>query len=274
MKQGKKAIGKLTKAWLLVGGVMGLAMSMTGTASADAIDDIIARGELIVAAQTQGPPVSFVNKNGERVGFVVDIVKAIADDMGVKLKIIDYDWKGLIPAVVADKADFVAADMAPKPSRALVLTFTDAFYDSPTVMYTKKDSPYSHFKDLNKEGVTVGVVAGSSNKQLLEKHLPKATIKEFSGGGAALAKAVDTDRVVAVINDISAAKANMAKYSDTFKILDGALYVWPEAFGVRPEKTHLIAWLNNWIAWAKRDGKIQMWADYWRLSPAWQADHQ
>lgn len=265
---------KLSKTWLLGGGILGLAIAASGTASADAVDDIIARGELIVAAQTQGPPVSFVNKDGERVGFAIDIVKAIAEDMGVKLKIVDYDWKGLIPAVVANKADFVAADMAPKPARALVLTFTEAFYESPTVMYAKKDSGYSHFKDLNMEGVSVGVVAGSTNKNLLEKHLPKATIKEFAGGGPALAKAVESDRVVAVINDISAAKANMAKYGDTFTILDGALYVWPEAFGVRPEKAHLIAWLNNWITWAKRDGKIQKWADYWRLSPAWQADHQ
>ena len=34
-------------------------------ASADVVDDIIARGELRVAVQTQGPPVSFVDKNGD-----------------------------------------------------------------------------------------------------------------------------------------------------------------------------------------------------------------
>ncbi|MCZ6732235.1 MAG: transporter substrate-binding domain-containing protein, partial [Gammaproteobacteria bacterium] len=112
------------------------------------------------------------------------------------------------------------------------------------------------------------------NKKLLEKHMPKATIKEFTGGGPALAKAVSTDRVMAVINDVSAAYANMAKYGDEFMILDGDLYVWPEAFGVRPEKTHLIAWLNNWIAWAIRDGKMDQWAQYWRLSQDWQKDHQ
>jgi len=253
---------------------LGLALVAPNLANADAVDDIIKRGELIVAAQTQGPPVSFIDKDGKRVGFAIDIVEAIAKDMGVKLKIVDYDWKGLIPAIVSGKADFVAADMAPKPARALVLTFTDAFYNSPTVMYAKKSSGLKHFKDLNKSTISVGVVAGSSNKKLLEKHLPKATIKEFTGGGPALAKAVSTDRVAAVINDISAAKANMAKYGDEFMILDGALYVWPEAFGVRPEKTHLIAWLNNWITWAKRDGKMDQWAQYWRLSQDWQKDHQ
>ena len=143
---------------------LGLALVAPNLANADAVDDIIKRGELIVAAQTQGPPVSFIDKDGKRVGFVIDIVEAIAKDMGVKLKIVDYDWKGLIPAIVSGKADFVAADMAPKPARALVLTFTDAFYNSPTVMYAKKSSGLKHFKDLNKSSISVGVVAGSSNK--------------------------------------------------------------------------------------------------------------
>ena len=34
-------------------------------AQADQMDDILKRGELIVAVQTQGPPVSFVDKNGD-----------------------------------------------------------------------------------------------------------------------------------------------------------------------------------------------------------------
>ncbi len=86
------------------------------SASADVLKDIVKRGELRVAVQTQGPPVSYVDTKGNRTGFAVELVAMMAKDMGVKLKLLDYDWKGLIPAVTSGKADFLAADMTPNPS--------------------------------------------------------------------------------------------------------------------------------------------------------------
>ena len=68
------------------------------SASADVLQDIVKRGELRVAVQTQGPPVSFVDKNGERTGFAIEVVKMMADDMGVELMLLDFDWKGADPS--------------------------------------------------------------------------------------------------------------------------------------------------------------------------------
>lgn len=247
--------------------------AMAQSAAGGGIEEIVKRGELVVAVQTQGPPVSFVNKNGERVGFVVDIVKAMAADMGVKLVMQDYDFRGLIPAAVSGKIDFVAADMAPTPQRALQLTFTNEFYTEPAVLYAKSSKGFKAATDLNREGLSIAVTQGSSNKLVLERQFPRATIREFSGGGPALAQAADADRVDAVINTLSNARANLQSYGDKFVVLEGSLYYWPEAFAVRPERYHLIAWINNWLYWAKRDGKLDKWADYWRRSDAWRKDN-
>ncbi|WP_413993287.1 ABC transporter substrate-binding protein [Labrys okinawensis] len=243
------------------------------TATSDAVEEIVKRGELIVAVQTQGPPVSFVNKNGERVGFVIDMLKLMAADMGVKLVMKDYDFRGLIPAAVSGKVDFVAADMAPTPQRALQMTFTDTFYEEPAILYAKTSKGFQKAVELNKAGLRIGVAQGSSNKQILQHQFPNASIVELAGAGPALAQAADSDRVDAVINVRSAARSNLLSYGDTFKILEGDLYQWPEAFAVTPEKTHLIAWINNWLYWAKRDGKIEKWADYWRRSDDWRKDN-
>ena len=62
-------------------------------ANADVVEDIIKRGELRVAVQTQGPPVSFIDKNGKRTGFAMEVIEMMAKDMGVKLKVLDYDWE-------------------------------------------------------------------------------------------------------------------------------------------------------------------------------------
>jgi polar amino acid transport system substrate-binding protein len=129
--------------------LLGLALCTLGlsivasTASADVVKEIVKRGELRVAVQTQGPPVSFVDKNGARTGFAIEVVKMMAKDMGVELKLLDYDWKGLIPAVNSGKADFLAADMTPNAKRTLVLSFTEPYLYSDVVLYSKKTQSFN-----------------------------------------------------------------------------------------------------------------------------------
>jgi len=135
-------MGRVARILLAAGLVLGFGMAAFNQASADVVADIIKRGELRVAVQTQGPPVSFVDKNGVRTGFAVEVIKMMAKDMGVELKMLDYDWKGLIPAVRSGKADFLAADMTPNAKRTLVLSFTEPYLYSDAVLYAKKSKPF------------------------------------------------------------------------------------------------------------------------------------
>ena len=125
----------MQRLWLAATGILALCVGVQGSASADVVKDIVKRGELRVAVQTQGPPVSYVDTKGNRTGFAVELVEMMAKDMGVKLKLLDYDWKGLIPAVTSGKADFLAADMTPNAKRALVLIFTEPYMYSRNVIY-------------------------------------------------------------------------------------------------------------------------------------------
>ncbi len=240
-------------------------------ASADVVSDIVKRGELRVAVQTQGPPVSYVDTNGNRTGFAVELVQMMADDIGVKLKLLDYDWKGLIPAVVSGKADFLAADMTPKATRALVLNFTDPYMYSRNVIYSKKSKSFVNWQDACIEGVSVAVVQGSSNVGVLKAKCPAATIKEFAGGGPAVAQAVSADRADAGINDEASAKGYMIEYPE-FKILGGAPDRGPLSFATRPAETHLLEWLNNYIMLIKADGRMDKLKDYWMFGTDWKTD--
>ena len=250
-----------------------LAVSMFAqSASADVVNDIVKRGELRVAVQTQGPPVSFVDKNGERTGFAIEVVKMMAKDMGVELKLLDYDWKGLIPAVNSGKADFLAADMTPNAKRTLVLSFTEPYLYSDVVLYSKKKQSFKKWQDACVKGVSIGVVQGSSNVGLLKAKCPETTIKEFAGGGAAVAQAVEADRVDAGINDYASAAGYMLEYTN-FNILEGAPKRWPLSFGTRPDETHLLRWMDNYFMLIRNDGRLDSLADYWMRGPAWKKDH-
>ena len=64
-------------------GILAVALMGLPQAGADVVEDIVKRGELRVAVQTQGPPVSFIDKNGKRTGFAMEVIEMMAKDMGV-----------------------------------------------------------------------------------------------------------------------------------------------------------------------------------------------
>ncbi|MBL6995586.1 transporter substrate-binding domain-containing protein, partial [Desulfobacula sp.] len=84
---------------------------LTGISFAGTLTDIVKRGELRVAVQSGAAPYAFVDKNGVHAGSMIDFTQGMADVMGVKLKVLDFDWDGLIPALLSGKADILAADM-------------------------------------------------------------------------------------------------------------------------------------------------------------------
>ena len=67
--------------------VLGLALTMSGSAMARAYDDVIAAGELIVGVYKDFPPYSFQSEDGKPSGLDVEIGQAIADGLGVQMRV-------------------------------------------------------------------------------------------------------------------------------------------------------------------------------------------
>jgi polar amino acid transport system substrate-binding protein len=263
-------MAKIVRILLLVVFVAGL----TAMAQADTLEDIIQRGELRVAVQTQGPPFSFVDKNGERTGSSVEFCKLMAQEMGVKVVFLDYDWDGLIPALLSKKADILAADMTAKLGRALKVSFTNPFYTTGQVMYVKAGSSIKSAADANKPEITVATLLGSSYTETAKKHMPKAKIKEYKGGGNIAMNAVVAGHADVGVADLSSVNAMAATYPPgTLTILPTMLSYEPLSFAVRPEDRHLLEWVNLFFDWIRADGRYDANMKYWVETTDWKADH-
>lgn len=264
---GKKRLGTI---FLTLALVLGLAAA----AQADTLEEIVQRGELRVAVQTQGPPFSFVDKHGNRTGSSVEFCKLMAEEMGVKVVFLDYDWDGLIPALLSKKADILAADMTAKLSRALKVSFTKPFYTTGQVMYVKTGSPIKSVADANKPEVVVATLLGSSYTDTAKKLMPNATIKEYKGGGNIAMNAVVAGHAQVGVADLSSVHAMAATYPEgTITVLPAMLSYEPLSFAVRPEDRHLLEWIDLFFDWIRADGRWDQNMEYWVKSTAWQADH-
>lgn len=257
----------------MIMGLIAVCMTMFSTAHADEMDDILARGELRIAVQTQGPPVSFVDKNGARTGLAVELAQMMADDLGVKLVIQDYDWKGLIPALLSGKVDMIAADMTPTPQRAAQLLFSRPMFYQETVAVVLNDNPATKWEDLNKSGLNLGATQASSYGEAIKKYMPEASLKEFAGGTAATAQALATGRLDGMVSDLGNVSSFVKEFGN-LKILDGVITREPLAFAVQPNAFHLKIWLDNYVEIITEDKRLEQKINYWWNSTDWEADHK
>ena len=244
-----------------------------GIASAGTLDEIAKRGEIRIACQTQGAPFSFVDRNGNRTGSSVELTKMIAKEMGVKVKYLNYDWDGLIPALLSKKADMLAADMTPTLKRAMKISFTEPYMYTGSVVFVKQDSPIKTLKDI-KAGTKMAVLLGSTGESDAKKVFPDAKYKTYKGGGPLLINAVLAGHVEAGVNDGSAATSQIASFPpNSVRILEGQLSRSPLAFAVRYNSPDLQSWLNLFFLHISLDGRLEKNLNYWVNSLDWKKDH-
>ena len=255
---------------------LALTAGMVGTSMAGTLNEIVKRGELRVAVQSGAAPYAFVDKDGNHTGSMVEFTREMAKRMGVKLKILDFDWDGLIPALLSGKADILAADMTPTLKRALKITFADPWYYVQPCIFTKTGASYQVLEDVNKPSVTVGVLLGSTGETIAKKLLPNAKIKTYKGGGRMIVQALLAGHVDAGVNDDLAVLTVLPDFPpNSIRLLDKRLGKGkdPLAFAVRQESVNLWQWINLYFKTIRADGTYQKNVQYWMESTDWKKEH-
>jgi len=255
---------------------LAMTVGMAATAMSGTLTDIVKRGELRVAVQSGAAPYAFVDKNGKHTGAMVEFAREMSKRMGVKLKILDFDWDGLIPALLSGKADILAADMTPTLKRALKITFADPWIYVQPCIFTTTDAAYKTLEDVNKPDVTVGVLLGSTGETIAKKYLPKAKIKSYKGGGRMIVQALIAGHVNAGVNDDLAVLTVLPDFPPkSVRLLDKRLGRGkdPLAFAVRQESVNLWQWINLYFKTIRADGTYDDNIKYWMESTDWKKDH-
>ncbi len=141
--------------WL---GALGSAFHTSWQGSAQAQS----RPTLTMGTSADYPPYEFYDTStGEQqiVGFDIDIANYIADQLGFELEITDMDFNGLIPALQAERVDFVMAGMTPTEERLQNADFSDVYFEAQNTIIAKAGSDLETVEELS--GKLVGVQLGS-----------------------------------------------------------------------------------------------------------------
>ena len=147
---------------------LGIALLLLGGASAQAAD-------LRVGVEGAYPPFSWKESDGTLKGFDIDIAEAICAEMGRNCVLVEQDWDGMIPALLAKKFDAIIASMSITEERKKRVDFTIKYYNTPAKFVGKKGSGI----EISKSGLAgkrVGLQRGTTHQCFMEKIYPDAEL--------------------------------------------------------------------------------------------------
>jgi len=195
------------------------------------------------------PPMEFV-KDGQRTGFDIELVEALGQAMGKKIEWIDIDFKGLIPALQAGRADIAVSAIYITDDRKKVVDFTDAYYAGGLVVLTKKDGPIKTLKDL--DGRKVSVQVGTKSVNYLRDYYPKVQRIEVEKNQE-MFNLVQIGRSDAAVTGKPAAKL-FAQSTTDLTVIDEQITTEEYGIAVPKNKSDLTVAMNAALKQLKADG--------------------
>ena len=203
-----------------------------------------------MATNAEFPPYEFY-EGEEIVGIDADIAAAIAEELGMELKIEDMAFDSIIGAVTSGKADIGAAGMTVTPEREESVAFTDTYAHATQVIIVKEDSAIAGPDDL--AGKTVGVQLGTTG-DIYAEDIEDVTIERYNKGFEAV-QALTQGKIDAVVIDGQPAKEFVAD-AEGLKILDEAFTEEDYAIAVAKDNTELVEKINDALTKLKESGKL------------------
>ena len=122
--------------------------------------------EIRIGVEGAYPPFSSVTASGELQGFDIDIANALCEAMGAKCTLVQQDWDGIIPALLARKYDAIIASMSITEERKKKVAFSKKYYSTPAKFAAPKDSEV----EISSEGLsgkTVGVQRATTHDNFI-----------------------------------------------------------------------------------------------------------
>ena len=144
-------------------GAIALVMGLAGTAAQAA--------DLRVGVEGAYPPFSWKEADGTLKGFDIEIAEAICAELGRNCVLVEQDWDGMIPALLAKKFDTIIASMSITEERKKRVDFTIKYYNTPAKFVARKGSGLEISK-AGLKGKRIGLQRGTTHQCFMEKIYP------------------------------------------------------------------------------------------------------
>ena len=209
-------------------------------------------GEIVTGTNAEFEPWEF-HDGDAIVGIDPEIAGAIAEKLGMELKVEDMAFDAIIPSVASGKCDFAMAGMTVNPERAASVDFTDTYASSSLVILVKADNTEITGEDTL-AGHVVGAQLGTTGDTTASDICGDDKVERYNTFFEAV-QSLKQGKIDAVLLDKAPANVFLSQ-NDDLKQAGEELGKEEYAIAVKKGNTELLEKLNAAIAELKEDGTI------------------
>jgi cyclohexadienyl dehydratase len=150
------------------------------------LDDILARGYLLVGTTGDFKPMSYYNTaTGIYEGFDIEAAQILADSLGVKVEFVKSTWPTLMQDTLDGKFDIAMSGITRTFARQQKVDLSHGYIEfGKTALMRKADiKKYPNLEAINKKGVRVGVNPGGTNEKFVHQYLTNVEIPDMVASG-------------------------------------------------------------------------------------------
>ena len=132
------------------------------------------------------PPLAYM-VDGNIIGIEADNARAVSEILGRRMELVQLPFKELIPALVAGKIDVIMSGLSVTDERAQRVTFTEPYMrmGQMAIMHRDKVARFAQPWSVYREGVRIGVEAGTTGAEFAANELKDAQVSFYTDAAAA-----------------------------------------------------------------------------------------
>ena len=223
---------------------------------------------LVVGTAADFAPLEFIDENGNFAGFDIDLMNAIAEKIGYKVKWENADFAGLVASLQTGKYDAVISGMTITASRQEEVDFSRPYFRSDqAVVVQESNTSILSRQDLadKRIGVQLGTTGELLARQLVSD---KGSVYTYDSPDQAFLD-LNTGRLDAVVNDLPVSGYFLVR-NQNLPLKIAFTIETEEYYGVAMKKgnTELAEKINNALVELKQEGKYaQIYQKWFETEP-------
>ncbi|EPJ77055.1 cystine transporter subunit [Pseudomonas sp. CFII64] len=226
----------------------------------DQLQKIKDSGTINVGLEGTYPPFSFVDESGKLAGFEVEFSEALAKELGVKAKLQQTPWAGILAALESKRLDVVINQVTISEERKKKYDFSTPYTISGIqALVQKKDADkFKVAADL--KGAKVGVGLGTNYEQWLKENVPGAIVKTYDDDPTKY-QDLRVGRIDAILVDRLAALELVSKTKDSLAVSGEPFSRQEAGIALRKGEPELLDAINTAIDKLRADGTLKKLSD-------------
>ena len=257
---------------LMLGGLLVLAATLSVNASAgDTLQRVIDFKVLKVGMSGNQPPMSMTNREGGLMGFDVDLAKALADAMKVKLEIVPMPFGKLLSALEDNKVDMVMSGLAITPERTEMVSFVGPYMMSGKSILTKNSTlaKIEASKDFNRKELKLLALSNSTSASFVKTVAPDAQLIEIASYDEGVAMVID-GKADALVADMPVCVLSVLRYPEAgLTTLERPLTVEPVGIAVSKDDPQFFNLVDNYLRAYEKTGILGKIRAKWFEDSSW-----